>query len=131
MIDYEIQIFNAVYPDIAPLCAKNRFISCPVSSLTAFPTVSLVEMANTTVRNRQSSSMEENYARIAYQLDVYAQSKKECKEVYAAADNAMMKHGFTRFSGSFIDYPENTKLFRYTARYEAEIDKNGVIYRRS
>lgn len=130
MIDYEVQIFNAVYPAVAPLCANNKFLSVQPISLTEFPTVALVELDNTTVRPRQSSTPGENFVRVTYQLDVYAQSKAECRKVYAAADEQMILLGFNRFSGTFLNEPENTKVFRYTARYQAEIDRDGVIYRR-
>lgn len=130
MIDYEVQIFNTVYPAVAPLCADGKFLSVQPISLTSFPTVALVEMDNTTVRSRQSSTNVENYAQVTYQLDVYAQTKAKCKEVYSAADEQMMSLGFNRFSGSFLNSPDNTKVYRYTARYQAEIDRNGVIYRR-
>lgn len=130
MIDKEIQIFNEVYPVAAPLCAKNKFVSVQVVSPTAFPTASLVEMDNATVRIRQSSTHTENYATVTYQLDVYAQTKAECRSVYAAIDSRMIELGFTRFSGTFINDPNNTKVFRYTARYQADIDPNGVIYMR-
>lgn len=130
MIDYEVQIFNKIYPHVAPLCASNKFVSTLIVSPTAFPTASLIEMDNATVRQRQSSTPIENYAVITYQLDVYANSKSKCREVFNAADDAMIAIGFNRFSGQFIPNAENTKVFRYTARYEAEIDQDGVIYRR-
>lgn len=131
MIDYEVQVFNALYPVVAPLCAKDKFLSVQPITLTSFPTVALVEMDNTTVRQRQSSTPGENFARITYQLDVYAQSKAECRNVYAAADGQMILLGFNRFSGTFLNDPTNTKVYRYTARYQAEIDRDGVIYRRT
>ena len=130
MIDYEAEIFNAVYPVVAPMCAKNRFLSTQALTLTAFPTVTLVEMDNITVRDRQSSKIGEEFARVTYQLDVYAQTKAECRTVYAAADEQMMHLGFNRFSGHFVMTPDNSKVFRYTARYQAEIDPDGMIYRR-
>ena len=130
MIDYEVQIFDRVYQYVAPLCAKNKFVSEYVASPSAFPAGSLVELSNVTVRSRQSSSITENYARVMYQFDSYATSKQKCKEVFAAGDEAMIGMGFTRISGNWMDNADNTKVHRYTARYEAEIDPNGVIYRR-
>ena len=65
-----------------------------------------------------------------YQLDVYATSKSKCREVFAAADDAMLGMNFSRVSGQYMDNAANTKVFRYVARYEAEIDRDGNIYRR-
>ena len=131
MIDYEVKIFNKVYDVVAPLCANKRFVSTEIVELpTAFPAVSLIEMDNRTVRSRQSSTPSENFALVTYQLDVYATSKSKCREVFAAADGVMISMNFSRMSGQYINHPDNTKVFRYVARYEAEIDPDGTIYRR-
>lgn len=131
MIDYEVKIFNRVHAVVAPLCAKNKFVSKQIVSETAFPAASLIEMDNTTIRNRQSSTPGENFALITYQLDVFAMKKSECRRVFAAADEAMLGMNFSRMSGHYIDNPGNPDVFRYTARYEAEIDPEGNLYRRS
>lgn len=130
MIDREIQVFNRAYPSVAPLCANNRFVSTViVEPLTAFPAASLIEIDNRTVRRLQTSTPIENYVLVTYQLDVYATSKSKCREVFAAADDAMLGMNFTRISGQYINMPNNTKVFRYTARYQAVIDREGNIYR--
>ena len=129
MIDYEINVFDKVYRKVAPLCAKGKFVSTYVRSSTAFPAGSLVELINHTDRKRQSSTPVENYAVVMYQLDVYALSKAEARKVYATADDEMIALGFTRISGNFLDNADDVNVFRYTASYEAEIDRNGNIYR--
>ena len=130
MIDYEVKVFNKAYDAAASLCAPNMFVSTVITEKpTAFPAASLIEMSNTTVRRAQSSTPTENRARIMYQLEVYATSKTKCKTVYAAIDDAMLSMNFTRVSGNYINIPDNTKIFRYVARYEAEIDRDGNIYR--
>jgi len=130
MIDFEVQIFNKVHAVVAPLCAGKKFVSKQLVSPTAFPAASLIEMDNTTVRNRQSSTPRENYALVTYQLDVFATKKSECRNVFAAADDMMLKLNFSRMSGRYIDNPSNPDVFRYTARYEAEVDPEGNLYRR-
>jgi hypothetical protein len=96
---------------------------------TAFPAACLYELDNRTVTDRQSSTPAENYARISYQLDVYATTKSKCREVFAAADGAMIAMNFSRVSGQFIPNPDNIKVFRYSARYEAVVDADGNLYR--
>ena len=129
MIDYEIKIFNVVYPKIAPLCAQNRFVSTQIATPAALPCASLFEMDNRTVRSLQSSTPTENYAKVTYQLDVYAKGKAECRKVYAAADSALIALNFTRVSGQYINSADNAEVVRYAARYEAVIDPDGQIYR--
>lgn len=131
MIDAEVKIFNRVHARVAPLCADKKFVSTVISEEpTAFPAASLIEMDNRIVRDYQSSTPIENVALITYQLDVYATSKRECRNVFAAADETLVSMNFCRISGMYISYPTNTKLFRYTARYDAMIDREGNIYRR-
>lgn len=131
MIDAEVKIFNRVYAKVAPLCADKKFVSTVISEEpTAFPAASLIEMDNRILRDFQTSTPIENFALVTYQLDVYATSKRECRNVFEAADETMVSMNFCRISGMYINYPTNTKLFRYTARYDAIIDRNGNIYRR-
>lgn len=130
MIDFEVKIFNRVYNAISSMVANGKFVSKQIVSPTAFPAASLYEMDNSTIRSRQSTSLVENYALITYQLDVFAMKKSECRKVFAAADSAMIGMNFSRMSGRFIDNPGNPDVFRYAARYEAEVDPLGNIYRR-
>lgn len=131
MIDYEVKIFNRFHAAVSSKCAKNRVVSKQITGGTAFPASSLVELDNATVRNRQSSTPGENFALITYQMEVVARTKKECREVFIEGDNAMLGMNFSRMSGRYIDNPDNPDLVRYVARYEAEIDQYGNIYRRS
>ena len=130
MIDYEVKIFNRVHAAAASMCAPKHFVSSILVSPTAFPAASLVEIDNKTVRSRQSTALKENFALVTYQLEVYATSKSECRKVYAAADDAMILMNFDRMSGQYVNNPGNTNVYRYVARYEAEIDQDGNIYRR-
>jgi len=129
MIDYEVNVFDRVYRKVSSQCAKGKFVSVYTPAPTAFPAGSLIELTNRTVSKRQSSTPIENFAAVMYQLDVYAKTKKEARSVYAAVDDEMISMGFTRVNGDWLDNADNTGIFRYTARYEAEIDRDGNIYR--
>ena len=131
MIDHEVDIFNEMYTVVAPLCASKKFVSSQIISPTALPAASLIEMDNSTVRERQSSTPGENYAVITYQLDVFAKTKSQCREVFKTADDRMILLGFNRMSANYIDNNANTSVHRYVARYRAEIDPEGIIYRHS
>lgn len=132
MIDYEKYIFNRVYEKVAPLCAPKKFVSTIITEVpTAFPAASLIEVDNTTVRSRQTSTPTENYANITYRLDVYANSKREARAVFNAADEAMVAMNFNRMGSPYQDNDRNMKIFRYVVRYEAAIDRDGNIYRRA
>ena len=129
MIDYEVYVFDNVHAVVAPLCAKNRFVSTQILSYTNLPAASLYEMDNRTVQRLQSSTPTENYARITYQLDVVAKTKAKCRSIFKVADDRMLSMNFTRVSTNYITYPDNTEFVRYVARYEAVVDKDGNLYR--
>lgn len=96
MIDFEVNVFDRVYRKVSPMCAKGKFVSVYVPSPTAFPAGSLIELTNRTVGKRQSSTPIENFARVMYQLDVYALTKPEARALLSAADDEMIAMGFTR-----------------------------------
>lgn len=129
MIDFEVSIFDKVYQHVSHLFASGKFVSVYTPSPTAYPAGSLVELTNNTVNKRQSSTPIENYARIMYQLDVYALSKAEARSVFKEVDDYMIALGFTKVGGDLTDNVSNINVFRYIGRYEAEVDREGNIYR--
>lgn len=129
MIDFEVNVFDAVYRKVSSKFAKGKFVSVYVPDPTAFPSGALYELSNQTVRKRQSSTPQENFARVMYQLDVYALTKNQARSLLSDVDDAMIGLGFTRVGGEFMDNVSNVNVFRYSARYEAEIDRSGNIYR--
>ena len=132
MIDGEVKIFSRVHGRVASKCAPKMFVSTAITEKpTAFPAGCLIEISNITDTGRQSSTPIENFAVITYQLEVYATTKNKCREVYAEADEEMISMNFNRISGAYMDNAGNTKVFRYVARYEAVMDKDGNIYRRT
>lgn len=131
MIDAEVKIFNRMHEKIAPLCATNRFVSTPIHDYAKTPAASLYELDNSTYRRTQTSTPIENFALLTYQFEAVANTKAKCREMYGVADDVMLSLNFSRMSGQYITYPDNPKIVRYVARYEALIDREGNIYRRS
>ena len=129
MIDVETKVFNRVYPKVAPLCAKNRFVSTRITGGTAFPACSMVEISNRVIRRFMDSSRQEKFNLITYDLNFYAMNRSDCRKLASAADEAMIDLNFTRISGQFIDNPFDLKVSRYVSRFEAMVDENGVLYR--
>lgn len=131
MIDVEADVFNYVYPDVAPLVPDGCFKSMYVPVPPKFPFATLMEMDNFTDKPNRSSAMDEEYAIITYEANVYAMDKFACRNVMNALDTAMTRLGFARLSMQFVPNLADSTLFRYTARYQATSDKNKVIYRKS
>lgn len=130
MIDVEQYIFNAVYDNVAPLCAKNGFKSVHTPNPTVFPTVALYEMKNITDYSLKSTAAEEDFATLTYEAHVYAQSRIECRKVFKALDDSLIRLNMTRVSGDYAPNANNTKVQEYVARYRVNVDQNGILYRR-
>lgn len=131
MIDYEVPVFDRAYAAVAPLCANKKFVSTVITDWpTAFPAASLIEMDNRTVREKNTSSPTEDFADIVYQAEVFDTTKSGCKAVFTALDDAMIAMNFSRMSGQYVNNWGNPKVFRYVARYEALVDRDGNLYRR-
>ena len=94
MNDIETLVFNAVYDDVAPLCAKNGFTSVFVPNPSKFPCANLIEISNITDQRRNSTAEYEDFSIVSYQCEIYAMSKRECRQIAKAMDDAMQRIRF-------------------------------------
>ena len=131
MIDVESYIFNAVYDTVAPLCARNAFKGIHTPNPTVFPTATLFEMDNRIDQNTWTGRENEDFVILTYEAHVYANTKAECRKVFAALDEALLKMNLTRMSGTYIPNLQNSKVHEYVARYRVMADREGKLYRRS
>ena len=131
MIDIEADVFNRVYESVAPLVPQGCFKSVYVPNPPKFPFATLMEMDNFTDKANRSSSLDEEYAVVTYEANVYATDKFDCREVMNALDTEMLRLGFQRLSMQFIPNLADNTIFRYTSRYQATTDRNKVIYRKN
>ena len=129
MIDVEIDVFNAVYDDVATVCATNGFRSVHTPSPTVFPTATLFELDNQTDRDRNSTSDFEDFAELTYEAHVYATTKAECRRVFAVLDSALARLNFNRFSGTYVPNLSNSKVHEYVARYRVRVSHDGCLSR--
>lgn len=129
MIDVENQIFNHVYASVSGLVPEGNFVSQYVPSAASFPFVTLMEMDNITDTQHQSTALDEEYAVITYEANVYATDKQECRTVMDTLDRAMIRLNFTRISMGTVPNLEDRTIFRITARYRAATDQNKRLYR--
>lgn len=130
MIDVEADVFDRVYTSVAPLVPEGCFKSVYVPNPPKFPFATLMEMDNLTDQANRSSAMDEDYAIITYEANVYAMDKFECRDVMNALDNGMVRLGFMRLSMQHIPNLADNTIFRYTARYQAVTNAAKVIYRK-
>ena len=131
MIDVENDVFDYVYSSVSSLVPAGCFKSMYMQSPTKFPFATLMETDNVTDARFRTSSDNEEYAVVTYEVNVYAMDKKTCRSVMNALDTAMTTLGFTRIAMSFIPNLADSKIFRIIARYRAEADPQKRIYRHS
>ena len=129
MIDVESLVFDRVYASMSELVPEGNFSSQYVPTASSFPFVTLMEMDNMTDTQHQSTALDEEYAIITYEANVYATDKVECREVMDALDRVMIRLNFTRISMATIPNLADRTIFRITARYRAVADQNKRLYR--
>ena len=129
MIDVEVDVFDYVYPSVAPIVPEGCFQSMYVPNPPAFPFATLMEMDNQSDARYMSTAPYEEYAVVTYEANVYAMDKIQCREVMNALDTAMTSLNFRRLSMQFIPNLADSTLFRLTARYRAVADANKSIHR--
>lgn len=134
MIDVESEIFNAVAAvlrsDFPGIFVAGEY----VRDVAKLPAVFIEEADNATLVNTLSSSGSENHASLMYEVNVFSNKsagrKLEARSIMAKVDEKFQSLGFARTSMLSIPNFEDLTIYRITARYTANIDKNKTIYRR-
>ena len=130
MIDIETEVFNIVYPYIAPLVPEGGFVSEFVPEPASLPHVYLSEIDNTPDPRTADTGSKEYSCIISYQAQVYARSKQECREIQAALDSALIGElGFEKLSSNQISNLGDTTIYRFVSRYRRGIMQDGAMYR--
>ena len=130
MIDIEIEIFNTVYPYIAPLVPEGGFVNEFVPEPASLPHVYLSEMDNTPDTRTADSGTKEYSCILTYEAQVYARTKQECRNIQVALDSAMIGElGFEKLSSNQVSNLADTTIYRFVSRYRRGIMHDGAMYR--
>ena len=111
---------------------KNINVTSELSSNeeSTFPTVLVYEMDNYVYTPTLDSSLQENDARVVYQVEVYTKAKSvskiKAKKILNDVDSLLGAIGFIRTVKTQID-TGYTDMTRLVARYQAIINKQGYI----
>lgn len=134
MIDIEIELIDRISAKLREQCEEVYVTGEYVKSPPTFPCVSIVEVDNQVYRNGRDSGEIENFAQVAYEINVYSNKKvgrkTECKRIMGIADLEMAKLGFTRTVYTPVQNERDATIYRIVTRYRAVVDKNKTIYRR-
>ena len=130
MIDIENDVFNFVYPYVEEIVPMGAFTSEYVHAPAAFPCATLMEMDNFTDMKLRTTADEEDFATLTYEANAYAMNKRDCRAVMAGIDKGMTDLGFTRMSMQFTPNLEDSRVYRITARFQANANRAKTIFRK-
>lgn len=131
MIDFEDNIVDYLADGLEKKYTKinvtSEFSSDEEST---FPTVLVYEMDSYVYTPTLDSSLQENDARVVYQVEVYTKAKStsriKAKKILNDVDSLLGAIGFVRTIKTQID-TGYTDMTRLVARYQAIINKQGYI----
>lgn len=131
MIDPEFAVYDAVSDEVK-LMYPDLYMTGDVSfAPSQFPAVSIVEKNNSVLLNMRTDRIE-NAVSLMYEVNVYSNkvgySKMEAKEILSVVDSAFAKIGFTRTFSNPVQNLEDKTVYRIVARYEANMDRDFVVY---
>lgn len=127
MIDVEIDVFDAVYSAVAELVPEGSLASEYMPEPPSFPHITLIEIDNDMAVRHQDSRTDECYASIAYEANVYAETREECRTIAAALDEAMTRLGF-RPSMRYMPNLSDLSIHRMLGRYEGITDGKHIYH---
>ena len=131
MIDFEDNIIDYLANGLEKKYTKIN-VTSELSSVeeSTFPTVLVYEMDNYVYTPTLDSSLQENDARVVYQVEVYTKAKStskiKAKKILNDVDSLLGAIGFVRTIKTQID-TGYTDMTRLVARYQAIINKQGYI----
>lgn len=134
-----IDIENALFDELANLLetefselADNVYSEIP-NEISSFPLVVIQEVSNLNYIKGQDNNEFENYATIAYDVNIYSNkisgAKLECKAILTKLDIMFLNYNFRRIS--YIPFKNNDdNVYRLTARYQAVVSNDYRLYSR-
>jgi hypothetical protein len=125
-----------VYNAIMDSPYSNAYVDAEIANVPPrFPAVYVIQTDSFEPRNARSSSRQELFNHITFDIEVYSNKasgkKSEAKAIMKIIDDVMRLDGFRRTDLNFVDLTEttnNTVVARLLSRYTAEVDSTGRIY---
>jgi hypothetical protein len=134
MIDIESDVIRAVEQAVAQKRPDVAVYDMEIRGEAVFPCIVLYEADNYSLMSSRDTGSTDNHAQVMYELNVYsnltAGRKRDCRAIYALADETLCRMGFTRMGTSPVDMQDAT-IYRLTGRYSAVVGRDKMIYRRA
>jgi len=133
MIDIENEVITLVTDGLFAQGVSASVESVLNLNPSAFPTVCVEEIENSSYDLTSDSFSNENHATVGYEINVFTNDvsgkKQKAKDILDVIDKILISRGFTRFSKNALSLDNGTK-YRLIARYRANVSRDYTIYRR-
>jgi hypothetical protein len=132
--DIESQVFTRIATELRAQFQGIDVTGMYVPKPASLPSVSVVEMDNSTYLDGMDSSLAEKFTNVAYEVNAYSDKasgrKAECKRIIDVVSTEFRNMGFVRTFSSPIPNPADPGIYRISARYTAVVDEQNRIFRR-
>lgn len=133
MINKRNEVFTRVKEYILSNNSNVYITSEYVNVPRTFPHISIEMTDSYTSPDKQTNSIDEEYAVMTFTVNVYSNKNsgkvQECYELMELVDVAFRSLNFRRLTLAVVQNLDNASIGRLTARYQAEASKHG-FYRR-
>lgn len=132
MIDYSNEVFTAIGNAVRAKHGNDIAITGEnVSKPASFPCVAMDETYN--VPSQLSSSNAEEYAAVTYRVQVFASGegkRANAREIFATVADTCC--GLNLIRKTYTTTPDmyNSNIYQISATFEADIRRDGMIFRR-
>jgi len=124
MIDIANVVLRIAKDAVISTYSDCEFTSDNPESISHFPTVSVVEIDNSTYIPSLDNTYEENHTSVAFDICVYtnktAGKKSQAKAIMNLIDTAMIKAGFIRYTVQELPNIDRS-IYRLGGRYKAVV----------
>lgn len=131
MIDIESYVITALTEAIQERYPDAVVIGDYIEETAHYPTVTITEIANSTLRRMQDDEPVEHYATITYEINAYSNErigKKEiAKDIIDICDGVMLGMKFTKGLTRRLPAIDHLRtVYRMYARYTAVVDEGTI-----
>ena len=130
MIDFSIEIFNAVAADLRSAYKGIKVVGEYVSSPTAFPTVTIDEIQN--IPTHLDGAKQPKYASVVYRVQIFCNGtgkRAKAREIYGTVAERLSSLGLIGVTYTTTPAIYNSEVYCITGTFRGVIDREGVIYR--
>ncbi len=132
MIDIENYIVTKIEEAVTAEYPGADVLADYIEKMAAFPTVTVTQIQNETLRRMQDEEPTEHYARVTFEVNVYCNDrlgkKAGCKRILDLVDGVMFPMKFTRRPLRQLPAIDHSRtIYRMYARYTAVVDEGTVV----